>query len=95
MSFLSEMPHVHLKRYYCSPSRDRSRTRRHEAPSRGAASGLRSLGIKKGDRVLIFVPNSIDFVLAMFASFELGAIAACSKEKAPVKRNCSPTADQS
>ena len=42
-----------------------------------AASGFRSLGVKKGDRVLIFAPNSIDFVLAMFASFELGAIAAC------------------
>jgi long-chain acyl-CoA synthetase len=42
-----------------------------------AASGFRSLGVKKGDRVLIFAPNSIDFVLAMFAAFELGAIAAC------------------
>jgi acyl-CoA synthetase (AMP-forming)/AMP-acid ligase II len=44
---------------------------------RKAASSLRSLGVEKGDRVLIFAPNSIDFVLAMFASFELGAIAAC------------------
>jgi len=42
-----------------------------------AASGFHSLGVKKGDRVLIFAPNSIDFVLAMFACFELGAIAAC------------------
>jgi acyl-CoA synthetase (AMP-forming)/AMP-acid ligase II len=42
-----------------------------------AASGFYSLGVKKGDRMLIFAPNSIDFVLAMFACFELGAIAAC------------------
>jgi long-chain acyl-CoA synthetase len=41
------------------------------------ASGFRSLGVKKGDRVLIVAPNSIDFVLAMFAVFKLGAIATC------------------
>jgi len=41
-----------------------------------AAAAFRSLGVKKGDRVLIFAPNSIDYVLAMFAVFKLGAIAA-------------------
>jgi acyl-CoA synthetase (AMP-forming)/AMP-acid ligase II len=41
------------------------------------ASGFRSLGVKKGDRVLIFAPNSIDFVLAMFAAFKIGAIGTC------------------
>jgi acyl-CoA synthetase (AMP-forming)/AMP-acid ligase II len=43
---------------------------------RKAASAFQSLGVKKADRVLIFAPNSIDYVLAMFAVFKLGAIAA-------------------
>jgi len=40
-----------------------------------AALAFRSLGIKIGDRVLVFAPNSIDYVIAMFAVFKLGAIA--------------------
>jgi acyl-CoA synthetase (AMP-forming)/AMP-acid ligase II len=39
------------------------------------ASGLKELGIKKGDRVLIFVPLSVDLYLSMFAIQQLGAIA--------------------
>jgi len=40
------------------------------------ATAFRSFGVTPGDRVLIFAPNSINYVLAMFAAFELGAIAA-------------------
>ena len=38
------------------------------------ASGLHHLGIQQGDRVLIQLPNSIEFVLSCFALFRLGAI---------------------
>jgi acyl-CoA synthetase (AMP-forming)/AMP-acid ligase II len=41
-----------------------------------AAAGFRSLGVMRGDRVLIFAPNSIEYVIAMFVAFKLGAIAA-------------------
>jgi acyl-coenzyme A synthetase/AMP-(fatty) acid ligase len=43
---------------------------------RKAAAALQKLGVKKGDRVLIFAPNSVEYVLAMFSVFKLGAIAA-------------------
>lgn len=39
------------------------------------AYGLKNLGIKKGDRVLIFAPLSIDLYLSMFAVQQIGAIA--------------------
>jgi len=39
------------------------------------AAGLSSLGIKKGDRVGIFMPNTPQFVIAFFAVIKLGAIA--------------------
>lgn len=38
------------------------------------ASGLFRLGIKKEDRILVQLPNSIDFVICIFALFRLGAI---------------------
>ena len=38
------------------------------------AAGLASLGIKKGDRVGIFMPNTPQFVMAYFAVLKLGAI---------------------
>ena len=41
-----------------------------------AAAWFHRLGVRTGDRVLIFAPNSVDYVLAMFAVFKLGAIAA-------------------
>ena len=37
------------------------------------ANGLRSLGIKKGDRVLIYMPMSIEGVVAMQACARIGA----------------------
>jgi long-chain acyl-CoA synthetase len=38
------------------------------------AAGLASLGIKKGDRVGLFMPNTPQFVLAYFAILKIGAI---------------------
>lgn len=38
------------------------------------AAGLASLGVKKGDRVGIFMPNTPQFVMAYFAVLKLGAI---------------------
>lgn len=38
------------------------------------ASGLQHLGIQKGDRVLVQLPNSAEFVISTFALFRLGAI---------------------
>jgi long-chain acyl-CoA synthetase len=38
------------------------------------AAGLTSIGIKKGDRVGIFMPNTPQFVMAYFAVLKLGAI---------------------
>jgi len=38
------------------------------------AAGLAGLGVKKGDRVGIFMPNTPQFVMAYFAAIKLGAI---------------------
>ena len=38
------------------------------------AAGLASIGVKKGDRVGIFMPNTPQFVMAFFAALKLGAI---------------------
>ncbi len=38
------------------------------------AAGLASLGVRKGDRVGIFMPNTPQFVMAFFAVLKLGAI---------------------
>ncbi|RPI80781.1 MAG: long-chain fatty acid--CoA ligase, partial [Chloroflexi bacterium] len=38
------------------------------------AAGLADLGIKKGDRVGIFIPNTPQFVMAYFAILKLGAV---------------------
>ena len=39
------------------------------------AGGLLSLGVQKRDRVAMFSPNSMNYVLAMFSIFKAGAIA--------------------
>ncbi len=39
-----------------------------------AANGLKSLGIRKGDRVVIYMPMSIEVVVAMQACARIGAI---------------------
>ena len=41
---------------------------------RRAASGLQSLGVKKGDRVIAWLPTSMPMVLTWFASNYLGAV---------------------
>ena len=38
------------------------------------ASGLNQYGLKKGDRVLLFVPFSIRFISIVFALFKAGAV---------------------
>ena len=38
------------------------------------AGALRSLGVSKGDRVLIFMPNTPEAVMTMLASARLGAV---------------------
>jgi len=38
------------------------------------AAGLAELGVKKGDRVGIFIPNTPQFVMAFFAILKLGAV---------------------
>lgn len=38
------------------------------------ASGLKNIGIKKGDNVVVQLPNTISFVIICFALFRLGAV---------------------
>lgn len=38
------------------------------------ASGLSDLGIKKGDKVILYLPNTPQFVIAFYAAIEIGAI---------------------
>ena len=38
------------------------------------ANGLKALGVKKGDRVIIYMPNSIEAIVAMQACARIGAI---------------------
>ena len=40
------------------------------------AGALHHLGVRKGDRVTIFAHNGMDYVLALFACWRIGAIAA-------------------
>ncbi|GAP38198.1 class I adenylate-forming enzyme family protein [Piscinibacter sakaiensis] len=40
------------------------------------AAGLASLGVQRGDRVGIFAHNGLDYVLAMYGAWRLGAISA-------------------
>jgi acyl-CoA synthetase (AMP-forming)/AMP-acid ligase II len=47
-----------------------------EAWSANVAGALAELGVTKGDRVGIFAHNGLDYVLAMFAAWKLGAISA-------------------
>ncbi|MBT3366036.1 MAG: AMP-binding protein [Nitrospina sp.] len=42
--------------------------------SNKVANALISLGVKKGDRVSIMLPNNLEFLYAMFGCFKLGAV---------------------
>ena len=44
------------------------------AAIRRAAAGLDRLGVRSGDRVLIYLPNGVEFVQLAYAAFTLGAI---------------------
>jgi len=39
------------------------------------AGGLRKLGVSKGDKVVLYMPNSIEFLYAWFGTMKLGAVA--------------------
>ncbi len=38
------------------------------------AAGLQSLGVKKGDRVAVFLPNSPQFIIAFYGALKAGAV---------------------
>src|SRR5260370_41621396 len=40
------------------------------------AGALHHLGVRKGDRVTVFAHNGLDYLMALFASWRIGAIAA-------------------
>ncbi len=44
------------------------------ASIRRAAAGLAGLGVRAGDRVLVYLPNGVEFVQLTYAAFTLGAI---------------------
>lgn len=57
--------------------RDRSLTYAEAAAAIEAAAGtLHHLGVRKGDRVTIFAHNGMDYLVAMFGCFRIGAVAA-------------------
>ena len=43
--------------------------------SAAVAAGLRKAGVQRGDRLALLLGNRIEFVLAMFAAAQLGAVA--------------------
>lgn len=43
--------------------------------SSNVAGGFRSLGVSKGDKVVIFMPNSLEFLYIWFGLMKLGAVA--------------------
>ena len=61
------------------------------------AAGLRSHGVREGDRVALLMPNSVDFVVAALACLTLGAIFVPLAVSDPPSRlgviigNCAPT----
>jgi long-chain acyl-CoA synthetase len=42
--------------------------------SQAMAAGLRRSGVKAGDRVLVYLPNGLEFVQTIYAAFAVGAI---------------------
>ena len=60
-----------------------------------AAGALRSLGVEQGDRVGLLAHNGLDYVVAMFATWRLGAISAhisvmTGHELADYANSCTP-----
>lgn len=42
-----------------------------------AAKGLQQIGVKKGDRVGLFLPNAPVFIIVYYAALKIGAVAVC------------------
>lgn len=65
---------------------------------RRAAAGLHRLGVRPGDRVLIHLPNSIEFVQLAYAAFTVGATVVpvntrlSANEVEHIVRDCTPAA---
>ena len=63
---------------------------------RRAACGLHRLGVRPGDRVLLYLPNGVEFVQLAYAAFTLGAVAVpattrlAAPEVAHIARDCRP-----
>ncbi len=63
---------------------------------RRAACGLHGLGVRPGDRVLLYLPNGVEFIQLAYAAFTLGALAVpattrlAAPEVAHIARNCRP-----
>jgi len=61
------MPHQNIRWTYGEFNREVDRF----------AAGLIHLGVKKGDRVGIWSPNRVEWVLTQFATAKIGAIMVC------------------
>src|SRR5712692_8906486 len=44
------------------------------ARARGLAAGLRALGVRRGDRVAFYLPNSAELVVSYYGGWQAGAI---------------------
>lgn len=61
------------------------------------AHGLHTLGVKQGDRVLLVLPNCVEFVIAEYAAFSVGAVVVtvnprlAADEVAHIVRDADPT----
>ena len=42
--------------------------------SRSLAAGLRRAGVLQGDRILVYLPNGVEFVQILYAAFSVGAV---------------------
>jgi acyl-CoA synthetase (AMP-forming)/AMP-acid ligase II len=50
------------------------------------AGALHHLGVRKGDRVTVFAHNGLDYLMALFACWRIGAIAALVNVREPRAR---------
>ncbi|MBI2318781.1 MAG: AMP-binding protein [Betaproteobacteria bacterium] len=63
---------------------------------RRAAAGLHRLGVRPGDRILLYLPNSIEFVQLAYGAFTVGATVVpvntrlSANEVEHIARDCSP-----
>lgn len=65
---------------------DRDRTLRYAEAAQAMdhmAGALTELGVGKGDRVTVFAHNGLDYLIAMFGAWRIGAIAPCGGSTLP------------